>query len=100
MTLDPERRTDRALAAASASLAGFQVDFAAFVQFVKPSASTGDGPITGYIYEATAAIGTLLPPGRPGVVQGTVLVIATLFVLVNLLVDLLYRVLDPRTRAA
>jgi peptide/nickel transport system permease protein len=34
------------------------------------------------------------------VVQGTVLVIATLFVLVNLLVDLLYRVLDPRTRAA
>jgi peptide/nickel transport system permease protein len=34
------------------------------------------------------------------VVQGTVLVIATLFVLVNLLVDLLYRVLDPRTRTA
>jgi peptide/nickel transport system permease protein len=34
------------------------------------------------------------------VVQGTVLVIAALFVLVNLLVDLLYRVLDPRTRAA
>jgi peptide/nickel transport system permease protein len=34
------------------------------------------------------------------VVQGTVLVIATLFVVVNLLVDLLYRVLDPRTRAA
>jgi peptide/nickel transport system permease protein len=34
------------------------------------------------------------------VVQGTVLVVAALFVLVNLLVDLLYRVLDPRTRAA
>jgi peptide/nickel transport system permease protein len=34
------------------------------------------------------------------VVQGTVLVIAALFVIVNLLVDLLYRVLDPRTRAA
>jgi peptide/nickel transport system permease protein len=34
------------------------------------------------------------------VVQGTVLVIAALFVLVNLIVDLLYRVLDPRTRAA
>jgi peptide/nickel transport system permease protein len=34
------------------------------------------------------------------VVQGTVLVIAVLFVLVNLVVDLLYRVLDPRTRAA
>jgi peptide/nickel transport system permease protein len=34
------------------------------------------------------------------VVQGTVLVIAALFVVVNLLVDLLYRVLDPRTRAA
>jgi peptide/nickel transport system permease protein len=34
------------------------------------------------------------------VVQGTVLVIAVLFVLVNLLVDLLYRVIDPRTRAA
>jgi peptide/nickel transport system permease protein len=34
------------------------------------------------------------------VVQGTVLVIAALFVLVNLLVDLLYRVLDPRTRVA
>jgi peptide/nickel transport system permease protein len=34
------------------------------------------------------------------VVQGTVLVIAALFVLVNLLVDLLYRVLDPRTRTA
>jgi peptide/nickel transport system permease protein len=34
------------------------------------------------------------------VVQGTVLVIAVLFVLVNLLVDLLYRMIDPRTRAA
>jgi peptide/nickel transport system permease protein len=34
------------------------------------------------------------------VVQGTVLVIAALFVLVNLIVDLVYRVLDPRTRAA
>lgn len=34
------------------------------------------------------------------VVQGTVLVIAVLFVLVNLLVDLLYRIIDPRTRAA
>jgi peptide/nickel transport system permease protein len=34
------------------------------------------------------------------VVQGTVLVIASLFVVVNLLVDLLYRVLDPRTRTA
>ncbi|NUS45155.1 MAG: ABC transporter permease [Mycobacteriaceae bacterium] len=34
------------------------------------------------------------------VVQGTVLVIAVLFVLVNLLVDLLYRAIDPRTRAA
>lgn len=34
------------------------------------------------------------------VVQGTVLVIAVLFVLVNLVVDLLYRALDPRTRAA
>ncbi|WP_331772392.1 ABC transporter permease (plasmid) [Embleya sp. NBC_00888] len=33
------------------------------------------------------------------VVQGTVLVIAVLFVLVNLLVDLLYRAIDPRTRA-
>lgn len=33
-------------------------------------------------------------------VQGTVLVIAVLFVVVNLLVDLLYRVIDPRTRAA
>jgi peptide/nickel transport system permease protein len=32
------------------------------------------------------------------VVQGSVLVIAVLFVLVNLVVDLLYRVLDPRTR--
>ncbi len=34
------------------------------------------------------------------VVQATVLVIAALFVVVNLIVDLLYRVLDPRTRAA
>jgi peptide/nickel transport system permease protein len=34
------------------------------------------------------------------VVQATVLIIAALFVVVNLLVDLLYRVLDPRTRTA
>jgi peptide/nickel transport system permease protein len=34
------------------------------------------------------------------VVQSTVLVIATLFVVVNLLTDLLYRVIDPRVRAA
>jgi peptide/nickel transport system permease protein len=34
------------------------------------------------------------------VVQATVLVVAALFVVVNLAVDLLYRVLDPRTRAA
>jgi peptide/nickel transport system permease protein len=34
------------------------------------------------------------------VVQATVLLIATMFVLVNLAVDLLYRVIDPRTRAA
>ncbi len=34
------------------------------------------------------------------VVQATVLVIAVLFVVVNLLVDLLYRAIDPRTRAA
>jgi peptide/nickel transport system permease protein len=34
------------------------------------------------------------------VVQASVLVIAVLFVLVNLVVDVLYRVLDPRTRAA
>lgn len=34
------------------------------------------------------------------VVQGTVLVIAVLFVLVNLVVDILYRVIDPRTRPA
>lgn len=34
------------------------------------------------------------------VVEAAVLVIATLFVLVNLVVDLLYRVIDPRTRAA
>lgn len=34
------------------------------------------------------------------VVQSTVLVIALLFVLVNLLTDLLYRVIDPRVRAA
>jgi peptide/nickel transport system permease protein len=33
------------------------------------------------------------------VVQSTVLVIATTFVLVNLLTDLLYRVIDPRVRA-
>ena len=34
------------------------------------------------------------------VVQSSVLVIATGFVLVNLLVDLGYRAIDPRTRAA
>jgi peptide/nickel transport system permease protein len=34
------------------------------------------------------------------VVQSCVLVIAVLFVLVNLLVDVLYHVIDPRTRAA
>lgn len=34
------------------------------------------------------------------VVQATVLIIAVLFVLVNLVVDLLYRVIDPRTRTA
>jgi peptide/nickel transport system permease protein len=34
------------------------------------------------------------------VVQSSVLVIAVLFVLVNLLVDLLYQVIDPRMRAA
>jgi len=34
------------------------------------------------------------------VVQATVLVIAVLFVLVNLIVDLLYRMIDPRTRTA
>jgi ABC-type dipeptide/oligopeptide/nickel transport system permease component len=33
------------------------------------------------------------------VVQGGVLVIATLFILVNLATDLLYGVLDPRTAA-
>ncbi len=33
------------------------------------------------------------------VVQSTVLIIATLFVLVNLLTDLVYRVVDPRVRA-
>ena len=32
-------------------------------------------------------------------VQSTVLVIATAFVLVNLLTDLLYRWIDPRVRA-
>lgn len=32
------------------------------------------------------------------VVQGTVLVIAFLFVIINLVVDLLYQVIDPRTR--
>lgn len=34
------------------------------------------------------------------VVQGTVLLVAAAFVLVNLLVDLLYRLLDPRVRPA
>lgn len=34
------------------------------------------------------------------VVQSTVLVIATMFVLVNLLTDLLYRVVDPKVRVA
>jgi peptide/nickel transport system permease protein len=34
------------------------------------------------------------------VVQSTVLVIALLFVVVNLLTDLLYRVIDPRVRAS
>jgi peptide/nickel transport system permease protein len=34
------------------------------------------------------------------VVQSTVLIIATTFVLVNLLTDLLYRVIDPRVRAS
>ena len=34
------------------------------------------------------------------VVQSTVLVIALSFVLVNLLTDLLYRVIDPRVRAS
>jgi peptide/nickel transport system permease protein len=34
------------------------------------------------------------------VVQSTVLVIATTFVLVNLLTDLLYRAIDPRVRAS
>jgi peptide/nickel transport system permease protein len=34
------------------------------------------------------------------VVQSTVLVIAVCFVLVNLLTDLLYRVIDPRVRAS
>jgi peptide/nickel transport system permease protein len=34
------------------------------------------------------------------VVQSSVLVVAVLFVLINLLVDLLYLVIDPRTRAA
>ena len=34
------------------------------------------------------------------VVQGTVLVVAAGFVLVNLLVDLLYVAIDPRTRHA
>jgi peptide/nickel transport system permease protein len=32
------------------------------------------------------------------VVQGTVVVVALLFVLINLTVDLLYRFLDPRVR--
>jgi peptide/nickel transport system permease protein len=32
-------------------------------------------------------------------VQSTVLVIAVMFVLVNLLTDLLYRVVDPQARA-
>ena len=34
------------------------------------------------------------------VVQGVVLVIATAFVLVNFIADLLYSVLDPRVRRA
>jgi len=34
------------------------------------------------------------------VVQGAILVTATLFVLINLLTDLLYAVLDPRLRGA
>lgn len=34
------------------------------------------------------------------VVQSTVLVIALAFVLVNLLTDLLYRIIDPRVRAS
>jgi peptide/nickel transport system permease protein len=33
------------------------------------------------------------------VVQSTVLVIAVMFVLVNLATDLLYRVVDPKVRA-
>ena len=33
-------------------------------------------------------------------VQSTVLIIALLFVLVNLLTDALYRIIDPRVRAA
>jgi len=34
------------------------------------------------------------------VVQGTVLVFTALFILINLLVDLLYGVIDPRVRLA
>ena len=34
------------------------------------------------------------------VVQSTVLVIAVAFVIVNLLTDLVYRLIDPRVRAA
>ena len=34
------------------------------------------------------------------VVQSTVLVIALLFLLVNLVTDLLYRMIDPRVRAS
>jgi peptide/nickel transport system permease protein len=34
------------------------------------------------------------------VVQGAILVTATLFVLINLVTDLLYAVLDPRLRGA
>jgi len=33
-------------------------------------------------------------------VQGTVLVFTALFILINLLVDLLYGVIDPRVRLA
>jgi peptide/nickel transport system permease protein len=32
------------------------------------------------------------------VVQGTVMIIAALFILINLIVDILYSVLDPRIR--
>ncbi len=39
-------------------------------------------------------------PRLPPLIQGAVLLIAALFLLINLLVDLLYAVVDPRIRLA